>query len=196
MLIDQNLTNSVNNQLHNEAIINNQHKVGNNTINENNNIIKQKKTYVKRVKNHKKEKQNEQNNENVKQYKDKQVKDCMTINLNSRENLYKNIVKLLSINTSHWIEADYLSTKNKREQFIEILEMEINNVKRKKFNFNKYKNSLYEIIGISQKKQSNESIIKNMYIAKLQNIIIIIKDMDKDENISEVQEEQTSSIHR
>ena len=196
MLIDQNLTNSVNNQLHNEAIINNQHKVGNNTINENNNIIKQKKTYVKKVKNHKKEKQNEQNNENVKQYKDKQVKDCMTINLNSRENLYKNIVKLLSINTSRWIEADYLSTKNKREQFIEILEMEINNVKRKKFNFNKYKNSLYEIIGISQKKQSNESIIKNMYIAKLQNIIIIIKDMDKDENISEVQEEQTSSIHR
>ena len=196
MLISQNLTSSVNNQLHNEAIINNQHKVGNNTINENNNIIKQKKTYVKRVKNHKKEKQNEQNNENVKQYKDKQVKDCMTINLNSRENLYKNIVKLLSINTSRWAEEDYLSTKNKREQFIEILEMEINNVKRKNFNFNKYKNSLYEIIGISQKKQSNESIIKNMYIAKLQNIIIIIKDMDKDENISEVQEEQTSSIHR
>lgn len=196
MLISQNLTSSVNNQLHNEAIINNQHKVDNNTINENNNIIKQKKTYVKRVKNHKKEKQNEQNNENVKQYKDKQVKDCMTINLNSRENLYKNIVKLLSINTSRWTEEDYLSTKNKREQFIEILEMEINNVKRKNFNFNKYKNSLYEIIGISQKKQSNESIIKNMYIAKLQNIIIIIKDMDKDENISEVQEEQTSSIHR
>ena len=196
MLIGQNLTSSVNNQLHNEAIINNQHKVGNNTINENNKIIKQKKTYVKRVKNHKKEKQNEQNNENVKQYKDKQVKDCMTINLNSRENLYKNIVKLLSINTSRWTEEDYLSTKNRRKQFIDVLEMEINNVKRKNFNFNKYKNSLYEIIGISQKKQSNESIIKNMYIAKLQNIIIIIKDMDKDENISEIQEEQTSSIHR
>ena len=103
---------------------------------------------------------------------------------------------MLSINTSNWETEDYLSTKNRRKQFIEILEREINNVKRKTFNFNKYKNSLYEIIGITQKKQSNESIIKNMYIAKLQNIIIIIQDIDKDENISEIQEEQKSSIYR
>ena len=68
-------------------------------------------------------------------------------------------------------------------------------INSKKFNFEKYKNIIC-IILTTKNKNFPEIIIKNMYIAKLQNICFLLEEVDNNGgNLSDAVEE-TQEIYR
>ena len=118
---------------------------------------------------------------------DAETKKSLAILMNIRLNIYQRVYQLMSTDTENWRNFDFLSSKTKVNNFIEKLEREINNVKSEKFNFEKYKTAINIILG-TEGKHFMPEIIKNMYIAKLQNIIFLIKESDTDNNVKETKE--------
>ena len=92
---------------------------------------------------------------------------------------------LITTPVENWKQFDFLSSKTKIENFIEKIETEIKKVKSDNYNFEKYRTAILCIIGKNADK-FNPAIIKNMYIAKLQTIIFIIKENNNDNDIKEV----------
>ena len=105
---------------------------------------------------------------------EKRTKEAINILSNLRTNIYQRVYYLVSSNVETWRQCDFLSSDTKIDNFIEKLEREIKLVRTKTFNFDKYRTAILYIVGKGASK-FNEPIIKNMYIAKLQNIIFIIQ---------------------
>ncbi len=124
------------------------------------------------------------------------TKNALVDYLNSKKTIYEKLIEMISLNPKKWPNLKYLSGKFKREKFIDILLQEIVLVKKDNFNYMKYKELIYKILGISLNKELSEIIVKNMYIAKLQNIIIIIQSFDNNSELNNIQEKQNTSIFR
>jgi len=118
---------------------------------------------------------------------EKKTKEALGILLNLRTNIYQRIYYLITTEIDSWKNFNFLSSEKKVNDFIDKLEREIKIVKSDNFNFEKYRPAILCIVGKGASK-FNEAIIKNMYIAKLQNIIFIIKKAEEGEGISEVKE--------
>ena len=117
----------------------------------------------------------------------KKTKEAINILSNLRTNVYQRIYYLITSPVETWRQVDFLSSEGKIESFISRLEKEIKTAKGKSFNFEKYRTAILCILGKSADK-FNEAIIKNMYIAKLQNIIFLIKENTEGNEIKEVKE--------
>lgn len=121
-------------------------------------------------------------------FEDKIIKHNFSMLSNSKLNIYQKLYKILSTKQENWEHISFLSSKEKRERMCETIEQEIVFVKSKRFNFDKYKTSIYLILNLKNK-TFPDIIVKNMYIAKLQNISFLIKEIDSDDNkIEEVEE--------
>lgn len=117
----------------------------------------------------------------------KKTKEAIHILSNLRTNIYQRIYYLATSPVETWRQFDFLSSDSKIDLFITRLEKEIKIIKNKDFNFEKYKTAILCILGKNVSK-FNDAIIKNMYIAKLQNIIFLIKENNGDNSIKEVKE--------
>ena len=127
-------------------------------------------------------------------YQDSTIKNAIISNITSQHNIHQQIYALFAIKKQDWESLPYLNGKRKREIFIEKLQQEINDVNRKNYNYQKHKDEIFTILGLSRKSQFHQNIIKNMYIAKLQNLIIIIQGMDMyDDN--DLKEVKSSSLY-
>ena len=120
---------------------------------------------------------------------DKDIKEAVSIVSNLRVNFYQKIYILTNTKVETWKQFDFLSSDKKVENFIEKINNEIEKIESNEFNFEKYKEAILSILCIKSGKVFNDKIIKNMYIAKLQNIIFILqkpaddgKDKEKNEN--------------
>ena len=116
---------------------------------------------------------------------EKITKEALNILSNLRINIYQRLYYLITTPVEDWKQFDFLSSKTKIENFIEKIETEIKKVKSDNYNFEKYRTAILCIIGKNADK-FNPAIIKNMYIAKLQTIIFIIKENNNDNDIKEV----------
>ena len=127
-------------------------------------------------------------------YQEEIIKDAIINNIMSQHNIHQQIYTLFAVKKQEWESLPYLNGRKKREIFIEKLQQEIKNVNRRNYNYQKHQEEIFAILGLTRKKHFNESIVKNMYIAKLQNIIIIIKGIDAegDEDLTEV---KSSSLY-
>lgn len=114
----------------------------------------------------------------------KQTKEAINILSNMRTNIYQRIYYLITSPVETWKQFDFLSSESKVASFIEKLEKEIKLVKNNDFNFAKYKTAIFCILGKDVEKFT-KAIIKNMYIAKLQNIVFLIKETAENEGIKE-----------
>ncbi|GEM_PF-5401683 len=114
-------------------------------------------------------------------------KETLAIITSVRTNIYQKIYRVLSSSAEDWRKFDFLSSDKKIETFIASLEREIKNVRSEKFNFEKYKKIIGVILGMDTDK-FKEEIVKNMYIAKLQNIIFLLKNNNEDGDVKEVKE--------
>lgn len=117
----------------------------------------------------------------------RKTKEAINILSNLRTNIYQKIYYLATSPVENWQQFDFLSSNSKIDMFIIRLEKEIKTVKSQDFNFDKYRTAMLCILGKGVAK-FNDAIIKNMYIAKLQNIIFLIKENNGDNSIKEVKE--------
>ena len=115
----------------------------------------------------------------------KQTKEAINILSNMRTNIYQRIYCMITSPVETWKQFDFLSSESKITSFIEKLEKEIKAVKSDNFNFSKYKIAIFCILGKDVEKFA-EPIIKNMYIAKFQNIVFLIEETVDNEGIKEV----------
>ncbi len=77
---------------------------------------------------------------------------------------------------------------------IDMIKQELTNIENKRFNFEKYESVIRLILGLKEEQNFNEAIITNMYIAKLQNIIMILEDADADTSLKESTKSTSASI--
>lgn len=129
----------------------------------------------------------------VRMLSDEFVKKNFDIISNAKTNLYQKIYQLVKTNPEIWKQFHFLSSESKVENFIERLHQEVKLVQSEKFNFEKYKDAIKFILGIKETKKFPEPILKNMYIAKLQNICFLLQKQEEGNEISEVEEKTTSA---
>ena len=118
--------------------------------------------------------------ENIRNIDDEFVKKAFSVLSNAKINIYQKIYKLCTTKTEEWDNISFASNKKKRERLIEMIEQEIAMINSKKFNFEKYENIIRLILSMDNNKNFPEMIMKNMYIAKLQNICFLLKEFDND----------------
>ena len=127
---------------------------------------------------------------------DEQIGSAMIEILSMKTTFYEKILKMISTNSKSWQDIPFLAGKKKRDKCITDIESEIKVVSCKSFNFEKYKPVIYAILGLTNKSKFTEAIVKNMYIAKLQNIILILQSMNYDNNLEEITENKTNGYYR
>ena len=115
----------------------------------------------------------------------KETEEVINVLSNFRANIYKRIYKLIKSPVKKWRTFDFLSDNSKIESFIEKIEKEIKVVKESNFDFYKYRDAIIYILGKDVNKY-NDTIIKNMYIAKLQNIVFLLKEANDGDEMEEV----------
>ena len=126
---------------------------------------------------------------------DESIREALKLITNLKTNIYQRIYILSITDREKWQQFDFLSSQNKIDTFIKKIEQEIKAIKSKKFDFDKYKIAIYHILNL-EKPKFNEEIVKNMYIAKLQNIIYLLTNKT-DGDLQEVQEnKQTNDVYR
>ena len=124
-------------------------------------------------------------------HNDDNVREALKLITNLKTNIYQRIYILSITERDKWQQFDFLSNQSKIETFVKKIEQEIKSVKGKKFDFDKYKIAIYHILKL-EKPKFNEEIIKNMYIAKLQNIIYLLTNKTESD-LLEVQENKTTN---
>src|SRR5574344_853729 len=107
-----------------------------------------------------------------------------------KTNLYQKIYNLITTEPDTWRQFDFLSSENKDNRFVEKIEREIKNVKSDNFNYQKYQPAIGCILGM-RKIKFNEAIIKNMYVAKLQNILFLLKEAEGGSELNESKNNST-----
>ena len=125
------------------------------------------------------------NNENyLSSENDECIKRALEVLTNLRTNIYQKLYYLSTTPPSKWRQFDFLSSKIKITNFIDKVEHEIKSVKEDNFNLEKYKPAIECILGAKNLK-FNDAIVKNMYIAKLQNILFLLKENEENDGINE-----------
>ena len=127
---------------------------------------------------------------------DEQISLAMIEILSMKTTFYEKISKMISTNSKFWKDIPFLAGKKKRDKCINDIESEIKSLSGESFNFEKYKPVIYAILGLTDKTKFTEAIVKNMYIAKLQNIILILQSMDYDNSLEEITENKTNGYYR
>lgn len=130
----------------------------------------------------------------LEEYQDATIKNAIITNITSQHNIRQQIYALFAIKKQEWETLPYLNGRKKREIFIEKIQQEINDINRNNYNYQKHKEEIFAILGLSRKSQFNQNIVKNMYIAKLQNIILIIQGIDAEDD-NDLKEIKTSSLY-
>ena len=123
----------------------------------------------------------------------KKTKEAINIISNIRTNLYQNIYTLITSDVETWRQLKFLSNNSEMENFIEKVEKEISKIKSKDFDFDKYRKAIMCILNKRVDKFKDE-IIKNMFIAKLQNIVFLLKEGKNDQEIKEVKDANKNII--
>ena len=121
-----------------------------------------------------------------------EIKEALNVLLNLRVNIYQRIYHLTRSPSETWKQFDFLSSKSKISAFIERLKKEVQIIRSKDFNYEKYKEAIVCILGKDVEKFT-DTMIKNMYIAKLQNIIFLLAETNDNEGIKEVKNTNKSA---
>ncbi len=116
---------------------------------------------------------------------DQRLKKALDILTGLRVNVYQKLYYLVNASPETWRQFDFLSSETKVNNFISVIEREIKYAKDDNFNLEKYKPAIECILGAKNIK-FNDAIIKNMYVAKLQNVIFLLKEKEGNGEISEV----------
>ena len=128
----------------------------------------------------------EQNKQSNKYKKDPKIKVAIDVlGANMRTNFYQKICQLTETKPKTWRKLEFLLDENQIETFIGRIKKEIELVKNSKFDYHKYRNMIIRILGKnSDKLSNNQTIVKNMFIAKLTNIIILLRETIEDSESS------------
>ena len=120
-------------------------------------------------------------------YKNSKIKDpkvkvaINALNANIRIDFYQKIYHLTRTPVKIWRTFEFLSNKDQIGAFIEKIEKEIKLIKGSRFDYIKYHAMIVRILDEkSNKLLNNKEIIKNAFIAKLMNIILLLKETIED----------------
>ena len=114
--------------------------------------------------------------------KDPKIKGAMSaLNANVRIDFYQKIYRLTKTPVKTWNTFEFLSNKNQIDTIVEKIEKEIKLIKSSKFDYSKYRNIIIRILGEkSNKLFENREIIRNAFVAKLMNIVLLLKEIVED----------------
>lgn len=125
---------------------------------------------------------------------DEDIKEVFLTISNSRTNFYKKIYSMCTTQLAEWKTFPWLATTVKRRTMIDTIKQELKNIENKRFNFEKYESVTRLILGLKEEQNFNEAIITNMYVAKLQNIIMILEDADADTGLKDTAKSTSAGI--
>ena len=114
---------------------------------------------------------------------DEDIKEVFLTISNARTNFYKKIYSMCITQLEKWPTLPWLTTTVKRRTMIDMIKQELKTIENKRFNFEKYESVIRLILGLKEEQNFNEPIITNMYVAKLQNIIMILEEADADTSL-------------
>ena len=114
---------------------------------------------------------------------DEDIKEVFLTISNARTNFYKKIYSMCVTQLEKWPTLPWLTTTVKRRTMIDMIKQELKTIENKRFNFEKYESVIRLILGLKEEQHFNEPIITNMYVAKLQNIIMILEEADADTSL-------------
>ena len=77
---------------------------------------------------------------------------------------------------------------------IDMIKQELKTIENKRFNFEKYESVIRLILGLKEEQHFNEPIITNMYVAKLQNITMILEEADADTSLKDSTKSTSAGI--
>ncbi|MBR1428941.1 MAG: hypothetical protein IJ590_01665 [Rickettsiales bacterium] len=125
---------------------------------------------------------------------DEDIKEVFLTISNARTNFYKKIYSMCVTSLEKWPKLPWLTTTVKRRTMIDMIKQELKAIENKRFNFEKYESVIGLILGLKEEQHFNEPIITNMYVAKLQNIIMILEDADADKSLKESTKSASAGI--
>ncbi len=125
---------------------------------------------------------------------DEDIKEAFLTISNARTNFYKKIYSMCITPLEKWPTLPWLTTTVKRRTMIDMIKQELKTIENKRFNFEKYESVIRLILGLKEEQNFNEQIITNMYIAKLQNIIMILEEADADTSLKNSTKSTSASI--
>ena len=125
---------------------------------------------------------------------DEDIKEVFLTISNARTNFYKKIYSMCVTQLEKWPTLPWLTTTVKRRTMIDMIKQELKTIENKRFNFEKYESIIRLILGLKEEQHFNEPIITNMYVAKLQNIIMILEDADADTSLKDSTKSASASI--
>ena len=114
---------------------------------------------------------------------DEDIKEVFLTISNARTNFYKKIYSMCVTKLENWPTLPWLTTTVKRRTMIDMIKQELKTIENKRFNFEKYESVIRLILGLKEGQNFNEPIVTNMYVAKLQNIIMILEEADADTSL-------------
>lgn len=120
-------------------------------------------------------------------YKNSKIKDpkikvaVNALNTNIRMDFYQKIYRLIKTPVKTWRTFEFLSDKDQIGIFIEKIKKEVRLIKSSKFDYSKYRPIIIDILGKeSSELFNNREIIKNAFVAKLMNIILLLREIIED----------------
>ena len=125
---------------------------------------------------------------------DEDIREVFLTISNARTNFYKKIYSMCVTQLEKWQTLPWLATTVKRRTMIDMIKQELTNIENKRFNFEKYESVIRLILGLKEEQNFNEAIITNMYIAKLQNIIMILEEADADTGLKDTAKSTSAGI--
>lgn len=108
-------------------------------------------------------------------------------------NIDDQIIMLATTPVDEWIVFDFILTRQKRDKISNELRNKIKNVD-KDMNDSKVFGFFYKLLKIEEGVTMPLTILKNLYLAKLQHILTILS--ESDEFLSKINEEEKKMYHR
>ena len=125
---------------------------------------------------------------------DEDIREVFLTISNARTNFYKKIYSMCITQLEKWPTLPWLTTTVKRRTMIDMIKQEVKTIENKRFNFEKYDSVIRLILGLKEEQNCNEQIITNMYVAKLQNIIMILEEADADTSLKDTAKSTSAGI--
>ena len=125
---------------------------------------------------------------------DEDIREVFLTISNARTNFYKKIYSMCITQLEKWQTLPWLTSTVKRRTMIDMIKQELKTIENKRFNFEKYESVIRLILGLKEEQNFNEPIITNMYVAKLQNIIMILEEADADTSLKDSTKSTSAGI--
>ena len=125
---------------------------------------------------------------------DEDIKEVFLTISNARTNFYKKIYSMCVTQLEKWPTLPWLTTTVKRRTMIDMIKQELKTIENKRFNFEKYESIIRLILGLKEEQNFNKPIITNMYVAKLQNITMILEEADADTSLKDSSKSTSAGI--